>query len=102
MCHDIHDCSIGVGDAWLQAVVPVILAQPEFQPGGAGVLFITFDEGFGANRVATVVVGPQVKPGYHSSVPQGHYSLLRTIEETWGLDLLRNAANAASMMDFFQ
>ncbi len=103
LCNDMHDCPISTGDAWLQDVVSGILAQPEFQADGSGVLFITFDEGFGQNRVATLVVGPLVKPGYQSSVSQNHYSLLRTIEESWGLPLLRNAGDPSlnNMGDFF-
>ncbi len=103
LCNDMHDCRISTGDAWLRDVVSGILAQPEFQADGSGVLFITFDEGFGQNRVATLVIGPLVKPGYQSNVSQNHYSLLRTIEESWGLPLLRNAGDPSlnNMGDFF-
>ncbi len=103
LCNDMHDCDIPAGDAWLQSVVPTILAQPDFQPGGSGVLFITFDEGFIRNRVATLVIGPLVKQGYQSAVSQNHYSLLRTIEESWGLQLLGHAGDPDlnNMADFF-
>jgi acid phosphatase len=105
LCDDMHDCDIPTGDAWLQSVVPTILAQPDFQTGGSGVLFITFDEddGFGQNRVATLVIGPLVKQGYQSTVRQTHYSLLRTMEESWGLPLLGHAGDGDvnNMADFF-
>ncbi len=103
MCNSMHDCPISTGDAWLQNIVPTVLVQPEFQPGGSGVLFITFDEGFIQNRVATLVIGPLVKQGYQSIVSQNHYSLLRTIEESWGLQLLGHAGDPDlnNMADFF-
>lgn len=103
LCNDMHDCPISTGDVWLQNIVPSILAQPEFQAGGSGVLFITFDEGSTQNRVATLVIGPLVQPGYQSSVSQNHYSLLRTIEESWGLPLLGHAGDGDlnDMADFF-
>ena len=52
MCHDLHDCSIATGDAWLKADVP-----PMIQWGATVV--ITFDEGGtdtgGGGNVYTVV-----------------------------------------------
>lgn len=104
LCNDMHDCSVSTGDAWLQNVTPRILAQPEFQPGGSGVLFVIFDEGERSNQVVALVVGPLVKPGYQSTVFQDHYSLLRTIEQSWGLPLLGHAGDpeTTNMADFFQ
>ena len=68
--------------------------------GADGVLFLTFDEGVSdtgccryaqGGHVATVVAGPAVvKPGPRS-VPYDPCSILRTIEEAWGLSLLRKA-----------
>jgi hypothetical protein len=99
--------------------------------GGAGsVLFITFDEGVSSagccavtesgedtsngqgtavsqaaagGRVFTVVVSPLVQPGFVSQVAYDHFSLLRTIEDAWGLPHLLNAGSSASaaMTDFF-
>ena len=41
---DAHSSTLQAADAWLQAHIPAILARPEFQPGGDGVLFIVWDE----------------------------------------------------------
>lgn len=110
MCNDMHDCPISTGDAWLHAWVPEILASSAWQD--KGVLFITFDEGRGSGGccsyaagglIDTLVVSPLVQPGFTSDVPYDHYSLLRTIEEAWGLPLLGKAGCDCTtpMADFF-
>jgi phosphatidylinositol-3-phosphatase len=109
MCNDEHDCGVDKGDAWLQIWVPQILASPAWQNGGA--LFITYDEGSTSagccngqakgGHIATLVISPLGMPRFQSSIAYNHYSLLRTIEDAWGLAGLRNAANAAPMSDFF-
>ncbi|PYS56895.1 MAG: hypothetical protein DMF76_23680 [Acidobacteria bacterium] len=42
-CDDAHDCSIGTFDTWLKTVIGPLLASSYFQPGGDGLLIITFD-----------------------------------------------------------
>ena len=112
MCNSMHDCSVKIGDDWLQLWVPKILASPAWQQNG--VLFITFDEGRPSDdtgccvhavggHIVTLVISPLAKPGFQSNVAYNHYSLLRTIEEAWDLPLL-NKANcdcSAVMSDFF-
>lgn len=118
LCDDGHDsCGgdpVAHTDAWLARNVPPILASPAFQRNG--VLFLTWDEGTsddgccglasGGGRVAALVVSPLGRPGYQSSVPYDHYSLLRTIEDGWGLRELGDSNPAtrpgtAAMSDFF-
>jgi hypothetical protein len=101
LCHDMHDCSIGEGDAWLRAFVPRILDSPGWRSGG--VLVITFDEGEEADdfRVATIVAAPGVGPGLRSDTAHTHYSLLRTIQEAWGLDCLAHSCTAGTLDEFF-
>jgi len=111
LCNDTHDCPVETGDQWLQTWVPKLLASPAWKE--KGVLFITYDEGAGkkgccklaaGGQIVTVIISPLVQPGFQSSVPYNHYSLLRTIEEAWNLPLLGNAACdcTKSMSDFFQ
>ena len=97
LCHDGHDCSTAVADAWLAQTVPAILATSAWQYGG--VLFITWDEGEdAANSVMTVVVHPN--PLLHSSGRSyNHYSLLATIEDVLGVARLGQAAHASPMSD---
>ncbi|MFL5629230.1 MAG: alkaline phosphatase family protein [Ktedonobacteraceae bacterium] len=108
MCHDMHNCSIAVGDKWLSEVVPSILHSNAFTDNG--VLFITFDEGRSdagccgnahGGQVITLVISPLVKKGWQSSSPETHYSLLRTIETAWGLPHLGNAAESTGMAEYF-
>ena len=108
MCNDMHDCSIATGDAWLASVVPTILASSAYQNGG--VLFITFDEGStfagccgnaSGGQVVTLVIASNAIAGLHSTTNETHYSLLRTIEDSWQLAALGAAANAAAMSEYF-
>lgn len=103
MCHSMHDCSVADGDAWLKAFVPRITDSQEFKDGG--VLFITFDEGdpgdTGGGRPATIVLSPKVAPGSVSDDPHDHYSLLRTIEDGFGLPCLGQACENDAMDEFF-
>lgn len=109
MCNDMHDCSIATGDAWLANVVPGILASSAFKNGG--VLFITWDEGSSSagccgnasgGQVATLVIAPNSIGGLRSTTNETHYSLLRTIETSWGLSPLGQAANATAMREYFR
>lgn len=109
LCHTMHDCSTAAGDEWLASLVPGILESPAWLEGG--LLFITFDEGSTASgccgnasggRVATLIIGPGVIPGIRSETAQTHYSLLRTIEESWGLAPLGEARTAAVMREYFR
>jgi len=109
MCNDMHDCSIATGDAWLANVVPGILASSAFQNGG--VLFITWDEGESSagccgnatgGQVATLVIAPNGIAGLRSTIAETHYSLLRTIEDAWGLSALGQAASAVAMREYFR
>jgi hypothetical protein len=108
MCHDMHDCPVSTGDAWLQSVVPTITSSPAFENGG--VLFITWDEGASGagccgdswgGRVVTLVISPLSIPGYRSGVAENHYSLLRTIEDSWHLGHLGATGSNALMREYF-
>jgi hypothetical protein len=103
LCSDMHDCSIATGDAWLKTVVPYIQNTPGF---ANSVLFIVWDEGTttigGGGLVPMLVVSPLAKPGFKSTVAANHYSLLRTIQDAWGLPPLGQSAAAKAMTEFFQ
>jgi hypothetical protein len=87
LCHDMHDCSVAVGDAWLKRFVPPLLRVE-----GTAV-FVVFDEGLGAgNGVPALALGPLVRPGSRFAVPMSHYGLLRTIEDGLGLSRLGRSA----------
>jgi phospholipase C len=98
LCNDMHDCSVATGDAWLAREVPAILASPAFADQRS-LLMITFDEGDSAdNVVACVFAGPAAKRGFVSTRPYTHYSLLRTVENGFGLTPLTGDDAAATPM----
>jgi hypothetical protein len=110
LCHDMHSCptqndtetEVQTGDAWLSTFLPQVLDSPEYLAGGTAV-FITWDEGAGADQhIATLVIAPSTPAGATSAFAFDHYSLLRTTEEMLGLTpYLGEAANAASMRSAF-
>ena len=95
LCHDMHDCPVATGDAWLHAFLPRLLRSSEL---ARGVVYVVFDEGTGGagggGRVPALVLGPLVRPGARARLPLDHYSLLRTVEDGWGLPRLGRSRNA--------
>jgi hypothetical protein len=102
MCNDMHDCSVITGDTWLKNKLPMIFNSPAWTTQNS-LLLITWDEGNRSdNQVATLVIGSAVIPGVKSSASYDHYSLLRTVEEAWGLPpLTTHDGNATPMTDFW-
>lgn len=100
-CHDMHDCSVATGDAWLRQEVPQIMASPAWKSNG--VLFITWDEDDGSadNSVLTLVITPKAKHTV-SQHAYTHYSLLATVEDLLGVSRLGSAAQASPMTDLIQ
>jgi phosphatidylinositol-3-phosphatase len=99
-CEQGHDpCGtsdqFGQFDAFLRREVPKIEASAAFRANG--LILITYDEWGDAtpknHRVAFAALGPQVRPGIYSGA-FSHYSLLRTLEDGFGVrQHLRNAAH---------
>ena len=89
MCHDMHDCPVSTGDAWLGRFLPPLLRLP------GTVVVVTFDEASGPDPgVPALVLGPLVRPG-SAFVPKiTHYGLLRTVED--GLRVARLGASAGN------
>lgn len=103
-------------DAFLSRWVPRIVNSPAFQQDG--MLIVLFDEsdtsdssaccneptgpntpspgisGPGGGRVGAVVVSPFTRPGTTSDLPYNHYSMLRSVEDLFGLGHLGYAAQA--------
>ncbi len=92
-CHDMHDCSVKQGDDWLRGFLPDLLRAPAYRDGG--VVVVTFDEDNGGsnNHVATIVISPRGARGHRSDLRYDHYSLLRGIEDNFGLSHLGHAAD---------
>lgn len=90
--NDMHDDSIAQGDAWLAQNIE---AYASWAQQHNSLLVVTWDEDDGSenNRIATIFVGAMVKRG-RSAQRIDHYSVLRTIEEMYGLPYLNESAQA--------
>ena len=73
---------------WLEKFLEPLLANPSFMKGT--LVVVTFDESipYANNHVYTALLGPMVRPGTVEGTRYDHYSLLRTVEENFGLDTL--------------
>ena len=121
LCNDGHDAPCKNGDpgglisadAFLRTWVPRILNSAAFKKGG--LLVITFDEGTdgdacchekalpggpqpgqfgpGGGQIGAVLLSPFIAPGTTSTVEYNHYSLLRSIEDFFGLPHLGYAGD---------
>ena len=92
MCSDMHDCDVATGDRWAQEhLAPYV----EWATAHDSLLIVTFDEDDGAkaNHIPTIVAGAGVRVTT-SDERIDHYSLLRTIEDMYGLPPLGAAAQA--------
>jgi hypothetical protein len=101
LCHDMHDCSVAEGDRFMASFVPRITGSPAFADSA---LFITFDEADAHSsdqHVPLIVVGPGVPQGFRSSTAHSHYSVLRSIEDAWGLGCLDESCDANNLGEFF-
>ncbi|MFC8504726.1 alkaline phosphatase family protein [Pedococcus sp. NPDC057267] len=102
LCHDAHDCALGVADDWFRTWMTRIEAGPDWRSGRL-VVVLTADEDdqSSGNRVLTVVAHPSL---HHVvvSAPLDHYSLTRLYAEVTRTDPLGRAAGAASMAAAFR
>ena len=101
-CADMHSCSVATGDAWLKRWVPRIVPAL----GTNGIVMILFDEGSsdrgccradpGGGHVAALIAGPGAADRTVIRAAADHYSILRLIEDEWGLRRLRGAGHGAT------
>ena len=102
LTNDMHDGTVAQGDAFLKAFVPKIVDNPAF---AKGLLFITWDEGSGSvgggGKVATLAIANDVPTGFRSSKTHDHYSLLRTVQDAWGLRCMAHTCEANNLREFF-
>ncbi len=103
--NDMHDSTVRIGDNWLAAELPKILHSTAYSNNGA--IFITWDEddfGTPQDPIGMIVLSPLAKGGGYSTMNYyTHSSTLRTLQEIFGVrPFLGDAANAASLTDFFK
>ncbi len=118
ICDDGHNCPATVAANWLVGFVSQVVSSPAWQHGG--VLLVTWDEATGGDdrgvdaqgqitpqggggHVLTLVIAPDLPRGLTVSVPYNHYSILRTVEQAWGLPALgqAGASGTASLSAFW-
>jgi phosphatidylinositol-3-phosphatase len=98
--HDMHDGSVADGDAWLRrALDPYV----RWALGHDDVLVLTFDEDdhSAANRIPTIILGGQVKPGTYDERID-HYTVLRTIAALAGVPPVGESAKRAPIADIWR
>ncbi len=101
--HDgIPPWNIRRGDAWLKDNIERYV---QWAKKNNSLLVLTFDEDDGSegNRIATIFVGPMVKPGrYDRRI--NHYGVLRTLLDLYGLPAagMGAAATAEPITDIWQ
>lgn len=101
-CHNAHSCPIAVADAWLARFTSTLFASSAYRDGGAA--FILFDEADGkneTNRIPAIVASEAIAPGTVSTVAHDHYSVLRTLQDAWGLPCLAASCSANTVGEVF-
>jgi len=106
LCHDMHGRSscpeknlVKAGDTWLAANVPSLI---DFVTAHAGVIFIVWDEGDSTTMLPFIAIGPGVKTGYVGNVKYTHGSLLKSLEEIFGVPVLSRVASENDFADLFR
>lgn len=92
--HDLHSGSGAAADGWLfRNIDPYV----RWAATHNSLLIVSWDEGDQThNQIATFLVGPMVQPGRYGERIT-HYTVLRTIEEMYGLAPLGAAAHVEPM-----
>jgi acid phosphatase len=92
LCHDMHDCSVATGDAWVRDHLD---GYVRWAREHNSVLLVTFDEddNSSGNRILTFFTGGPIKPGRYAQ-PVDHYGVLATLEDLYGLPRLGQAVDA--------
>lgn len=96
---DMHDGTIQQGDTWLQQNLD---AYAQWAKTHNSLLIVTGDEnntstGDSSNQIFTIFVGQHVQVGTNNT-SINHFSVLRTLEDMYGLAPANNAVNASDIL----
>ncbi len=99
LTNDMHDGSIQQGDTWLQQNMD---AYAQWAKTNNSLLIVTWDEndtytGDASNQIATLFVGQHVQVGTNNT-SINHFSVLRTLEDMYGLQPINNATSASDIL----
>ncbi|GAA1949104.1 alkaline phosphatase family protein [Kitasatospora viridis] len=97
LCDDAHDCPLSTADGWLRTHLDPYV---QWARQHDSLLITTFDENDGSpgNRIATFFDGGPVRIGSYGE-PIDHFTVLRTVEDMYGLGHAGAAADAAPVRD---
>jgi phosphatidylinositol-3-phosphatase len=97
--NDMHDGTIAQGDTFLKNNLD---AYAQWAKTHNSLLIVTWDEddSSASNQVPTIFYGAGVTPGQYSETID-HYSVLRTIEDMYGLPYAGSASSATPITDVF-
>ncbi len=104
VCHDAHDrCGgkdpVEAGDQWLRAELPRMI---DWVDAHAGVVFVVWDEGDLTDTLPFMAIGSGVKPGHAGKAVYDHGSLVRSVEEIFGLPILDAVTTKTGFADLFR
>jgi hypothetical protein len=92
---------IAQGDAFVGKIVNQITASSMWETGDNAII-VTFDEGnIATSQVATIVITNHGPRGIRDNTSYNHYSLLASIQQTFGLGCLVNSCTATPMAPLF-
>lgn len=97
---DMHDGTVAQGDSWLQQNID---GYAQWAVTHNSVLVLTWDEDDNSanNQIPTIIVGqPVVAGSYDETI--SHYSVLRTLEDAYGLPYAGSSSSATPITDIWQ
>ncbi len=97
--NDMHDGTIAQGDSWLQSNLGGYVDWAE-QHNSLMILTWDEDDNRAANRIPTIILGAGVAPGAYPEHID-HYSILRTIQDAYGLPAIGASATATPILDIW-
>ena len=95
--NDMHDGTIGQADTWLRTNIDGYL---QWAKQHNSLLVLTWDEddNNAGNRIPTIFAGAGVRTGQYPEHID-HYSVLRTLQDMYGLPPLANSTTASPIVD---
>jgi hypothetical protein len=118
-CHDMHGAPpwcvdsgnpgdvadnwlVAQGDRFIGETVDAITSSPSWKRGNNAIV-VTWDEGDEpSDSIVTVVVTNHGPRAVQDPTPYSHYSLLASLQQTFGLGCLLNSCTATPMAPLFQ
>jgi hypothetical protein len=95
----MHDGTVQQADSWLSGH---LASYVRWAASHDSLLIVTWDEddGLHGNHIATLFVGPMVRPGHYGEFIT-HDNVLRTIEAIYGLSFAGKSAHVPAITDIW-